>query len=63
MLERIKNEPVLITTFIIAIGNLVGSDLAPFAEWVGSGIVIVLGFVARAKVTPMRKIVADNHDA
>lgn len=54
--ERIKNEPVLVGTAIVAVGNVLGFDASAVAEIVQSLILFVVGLGVRAKVTPVRKL-------
>ena len=54
IIERILNEPVLVTAVILAVGNLIGEDLSDVATSVESAIVVVAGIVTRHFVTPVR---------
>lgn len=56
ILDRILNEPVLVTAVILAVGNLIGEDFTGVAESVESAIVVVAGIIARHFVTPVRKL-------
>ena len=56
MLERIKNEPVMITAAAIAIGNLFGVDLTPFSVAIESVVVVVVGLILRHFVSPTRSL-------
>lgn len=57
MLERILNEPVLVTAIVVAVGNLFGADLADLSEYITSAVAIVVGWLLRSQVTPTRKLV------
>lgn len=56
LLERIANEPVLVTAVILAVGNLIGQDLSDLAHSAESVIVVVAAIIARHFVTPTRKL-------
>lgn len=54
MLERIKNEPVIITVIVLAVINvLLGGDGNEIVETIG---LLVGGGVARQQVIPTRKV-------
>lgn len=59
-IERVRNEPVLVTGFVQAIlGLLLAFGLDLSKEQVGSIMVLtaaLLAFVARGKVTPTRNL-------
>lgn len=60
IIERVRNEPVLVTALVQAVLALVVSfGLSLSAEQIGGILAVsaaVLAFVARAKVTPTRTI-------
>lgn len=56
IIDRVFNEPVLVTAVILAVGNLIGTDLGEVAASVESAIVVVAGIIARHFVTPVRKL-------
>lgn len=56
MLERLKNEPVLVSAVIIAIGNALGHDLTPLEGFIQTGVVLVVGFITRHFVSPTRTL-------
>lgn len=59
LIEKVRNEPVLVTAFIAAVIALVtafGLDLSnEQVAAINALVVAALAFVARAKVTPLRK--------
>lgn len=56
MLERIKNEPVLISAVVLAVGNLFGADLTPFEGFIQTAVVLIVGFITRQFVTPVNSL-------
>jgi hypothetical protein len=56
ILERIANEPVMVTAAIIALGNLFGSDLSNVSEHITWVVTILIGLLVRGQVTPTRKL-------
>lgn len=60
LIDRIKNEPVLVTTLVGAIINLVVAFGLALTEAQEAGILgvtaAILAFVARSKVVPARKV-------
>lgn len=56
MLEAIKNNPVMLIAGIIAIVNILVGDQSQTALLIESVAVLGGGLVARAKVTPTRKV-------
>jgi hypothetical protein len=54
--NRIADEPALIGGLVLAVGNLVGSDLTGESAWIESGIALVVSWLIRRKVTPVRKL-------
>lgn len=56
LLERIKNEPVMVVAVAVAIGNLFGVDVTPFAAGIETAVVLVVGVVLRHFVTPTNKL-------
>lgn len=59
VVEKIKNEPVLVTAFVqAALALVVAFGLSLSAEQIGSILAVTaaaLAFIARAKVTPTSK--------
>ena len=56
ILNRIANEPALITALVLAVGNLIGQDFSGVSTFVESAIVFVAGIFVRSQVTPVRSI-------
>lgn len=57
MLDRVKNEPVLLAAVLVAVVNLVlGEDSGLTVDAAETVVALVLGLVARAKVTPVRNL-------
>jgi hypothetical protein len=52
--NRIANEPALVGGLILAVGNLIGADFTGEAEFVVSGVALVIALLVRWKVTPTR---------
>jgi hypothetical protein len=56
MLDRIANEPVLISAAVIAVGNALGHDLTAFEAAIQSVVVVVVGLITRHFVSPTRSL-------
>ena len=54
--ERVKNEPVLIVSAVLAVAALFGKDLAEYGSFIESAVVVIAGFVSRAFVSPVRSL-------
>jgi hypothetical protein len=54
--NRLANEPVLIGTALVAVGNLLGHDLSGQTEVVTTVVLFRLGAAVRHFVTPTRKL-------
>jgi hypothetical protein len=54
--NRIANEPALIGGLVLAVGNLIGEDFSGEAAFVESGVALVVAWLIRRKVTPVRKL-------
>jgi hypothetical protein len=56
MIEEIKNNPIMLIIGVIAIVNIILGDSTQTAAIIESAALVLGGLVARAKVTPMRKV-------
>jgi hypothetical protein len=56
MFDRVLNEPVLISTAVIAVGNALGHDLSSFETVIQTVAVFVVGLILRYFVSPTRSL-------
>jgi hypothetical protein len=56
MLNEIRNNPVMLMVFVVAIANLLIGDTTQTQAILETGLLVAGGLVARAKVTPNRKV-------
>lgn len=60
IIERIKNEPAVLTAVILGIANLFGQDWTSYIDVLESVIIVAASFVLRKFVTPVRKLDAQT---
>lgn len=56
IVERVRNEPVMVSVLVIAVGNILGADLSEFSTLIETVAIFALGGTARHFVTPTRKL-------
>ena len=57
ILERIRNEPVLVTSAILAVANLGGFEIAPeLHDGITTVVIFVVGLVLRLFVSPADEV-------